>query len=472
VNDSETDGITRRFGYVSFDSDTDPEDGFASVAGGPARRISGINELPTDVIWWTNIAFDSFYKRTDAWRSPWLRHDKYLVVGPKDVLKEWGMDPKTADAMQAAPIISTFFDRIMRMSFRLIRDVNPKARVEDIFVGRFLREDFRPILPEAEYPKSEAATIIKSGSAFQEFTQTGVSPVRGGRWIMLRKPRMSYAQEMLHTPIPRGPFEFYGRQEIRSLSKNKVKWIIDNENPIIAEVTINRIDGDIAPVYGFGNATEKERRIARSWVAQNELVVMDHFADIDVRSLYMGAEYDLLGPRLPEPVKDFLSSKYGDISWSAGVVAETIWRACSLGEEKSKAMGEERAHTSWQGVWLKGADKASMFLTSMQLSEKGYAVVSYGLGWVRCAVLEDSVPDLIRDGLTLGLLPQISDLPKGMFANDRKVPWQGDVGSMALAQFTLTGNRDLLWGVDTVPLLGRKQRKATFVELMQKYGGM
>jgi len=469
---TEKDFITRRFGYVCFDSETDPTDGFASVEGGQANRVRGPNELSTDVIWLTNISFDNFYKKTDAWRLPWLRHDKYLVVSPKDILKEWGLDPKNTDAIQEAPIISRFFGRIMKMTFRLIRDVDPKARMEDCFQGRFLREDVRCILPEAEYPKSEAATIIKSGNAWQEFTPTAVSPVRGGRWVMLRKPRISYAQEIFHTPIPRGPFEFYGRSEIRSVAKDKLKWVCENQNPCIAEVTINSINGDIAPIYGFGNATEKERRIARSWVAHPELIIMSQFANIDIKSLYMGNDYDLIGPNLPEPVKDFLSSKYTEISWSAGVLAETLWRACSLGEEKSKAMGEERAHTSWQGVWIKGADKTNMFLSAMQLTQSGYSVVSYGLGWVRVAVLEDDIPDLIRNGLALGLLPQISDIPKGMFANDRQVPWQGDVSSMAYAQFTLTGNRDLLWGIDTIPLLGRKQRKQTFIDLMKKYGGL
>ena len=467
---SEVDGIKRSFGYVAFDSETEPEAGFASVGGGRAERINGMNELATDVIWWTNLSFDAFYKKTDAWRIPWLRHDKYLVASPNDVLKEWGMDPKDADVTQAIPILSEFFGRIMKMSFRLIRDVDPQARMEEVFVGRFLREDFRFILPEPEYPKNEAAEVIKSGHAYQEFTATGVQAPRGARWVMLRKPRIAYAQEMFHTPIPKGPFEFYPRSDLRSVARDKLKWTIENENPCIAEVAIKRIDGDIAPIFGFGNAVEKEKRIGRSWVAHPELVVMEHFADIDVRSLWMGAEYDLLGPNLPEPVKDFLGSSYTAISWSAGVVAETLWRACALGEEKNAASDETRAHTSWQGAWLKGADKTNMFLTAMQLTKKGYSVVSYGLGWVRCGVLEEDVPDLIRDGLTMGLLPQITDIPDGLFPSDAKVPWEGDVNSMAFAQFTLTGNRDLLWGCDTIPLLGRKQRKQAFIELMKRFG--
>ena len=463
---------SRRFGYVFFDNEMEPEDGYACISGSSPKRISGVNELPSDVIWWSNMNFDNFFKKTDAWRFPWLRHDKYLVVSPRDVLKEWGLNPVDPDPMQSTHILAEVFNRIMLMAFRLIRDVNPKARMEEVFTGKFLREDVRCILPEAEYPRDEAASIIKSGNAWQEFTQTGVSPVRGGRWVMLRRPRLSYAQEMFHTPVPKGPFEHFGRRDLRSLLKDGNGWVLNNDNPCIAEIALNRIQGDIAPIYGFGNATDKDNRIARSWVSHPELIVMSEFSEINIKSVFMGDHYDLIGPHLPQPVKDFLSSKFSEISWSAGVVAETLWRACTLGEDKtkSKMAGTDRAHASWQGVWVKGADKTQMFLSAMSLTDKGYSVISYGLGWVRVTIHEDQIPDLIRHGLQLGLLPQLSDLPKGMFRADQKVPWVGDVSSMALAQFTLTSNRDLLWGIDGIPLMSRKDRKKSFQELLKRHG--
>src|SRR3546814_19579766 len=93
---------------------------------------------------------------------------------------------------------------------------------------------------------------------------------------------------------------------------------------------------------------------------------------------------------MQDTTRDFLSDKFSDLSWSAGVVAETIWRAAALAEEKSKAGflrdGEERAHTSWQGAWLKAYDQSSMFANGMRLTELGYPVVSYGFGWVRIIV--------------------------------------------------------------------------------------
>lgn len=466
-------GVTREFGVVFFDDINEPKDGFACVAKGQAFRVSGINELSTDVIWWTNITYEAFYKRTEAWRSPWLRHDKYLVVSPKDVLLEWAVDPKTVAGDYAAQLVSNAFSRIMNLSFNLIRDVHPRSKMEEVFTGKFLREDMRCILPELEYPKGEAANIIKSGSAWQEFTRTTIPSIKGGRWLMLRKPRLAYAHEMLQIPVPKGPFEFYGRADMRSVARDKLKWVINNDNPCIAEISINKLDGDIAPVYGFGNATEKDHRISRSWVSHPELVVMSKFSEIEVKSLYMGYEYDLIGPQLPEAVKDFLTDRYSETSWSVGVVAETIWRALALGEDKAKVIpGEERAHTSWQGAWIKGADKSLMFLSAMQLTEKGYSVVSYGLGWLRIAVAEDNVPDLIKDALTVGLIPHINDVVQkdsGMdplFNNQEPIPWGGDKASHAFAQMLCVGKRDLLWMLDDTPLLPPKKRKPYVMQVM------
>lgn len=470
-------GISRKFGVVFFDDINDPQEGFSAVAGNDssAVRISGVNELSTEVIWWTNISYESFYKRTEAWRSPWLRHDKYLVVSPRELLLEWGIDVNTVGADYAAKLCAEGFDRVMRIAFKLVTDLEPHARMEDIFQGKFLREDLRRLLPELEYPKGDAAAVIKSGNAWQEFTRTAVPGMRGGRWVMLRKPRMSYAHEMFNTPIPKGPFEFYGRADMRSVARDKNTWVIENDNPCIAEITINRLDGTIAPIYGFGNSTDKDKRVARSWVSHPELVVMNKFAEIDVKSVYMGDEYDLLSVNLPESVKDFLTDKFAEVSWSAGVIAETLWRAVALAEDKTQAEGGDRAHTSWQGAWLKGADKANMFLSAMQLTELGYSVMSYGLGWLRVASLDEDIPDLIRDALTLGLIPQIYDVTPVdentplLFHPSSPIPWGGDKQSMAIAQFTATASRELLWDLDKLLLTNRKKRKSAYVIMMQNH---
>lgn len=461
----------RKFGCVLFDDEKDPRAAWAAVNGYEAKRIEGLNELATDTIWWSNMSYESFFRATQAWRSPYLRHDAYLVVKPKDVLHEWGYPPDQTGADFTASFASSVFGRIMRMAYRLAKDCDPKVRMDTLFTGNTLREDLRKLLPPAEYPKGEAASIMRTGQAFTEFTRTTVRGIRGARAFVLRRPRVSYAFEMLTTPLPQGPFQFMSRSDLRSLSSDRVAWVRDVERPCMVEVAVQQMEADVAPVYGFGNSTDKDKRIPRSWVAHPEFLVMSSFSDLEVKSAWVGKEYGLLTHGLPEPVRKFLADKFTEMSWSAGVLAETLWRAAALGEEKGRSnpavAPDERAHTSWRGAWLKAQDKASMFLAAMKLTEMGYSTVSYGLGWVSCLVTDDQIGDLVRDGLTIGLVPKLADVPDGLFERNRPIPWGGDKRSQMLAQFTLTKEKDILWNLDKLHLFDQQQREKALKNLLE-----
>lgn len=459
----------KKYGVVFFDDENDPASGWASVGGGTPKRVSGPNELSTDVIWWTNMSYRSFFMTSEIWRLPWLRHDKYLVISPKDVLQEWGIDPKTVGSDYAVKFSALVFTRIMTLAFQIIKEVEPRAKEDDVFTGKMLREDLRKILPDAEYPKGEAAAIMKSGTAWQEITRTTVRGMKGARWVMLRKPRLAYAMEILQTPVPYGPFEFLSRRELRDKTKDKVKFVLDSTSPCMTEVSIQKIDGEIAPIYGFGNAIERDKTTPRSWVAHPEFMVLSRFAELDVKSIYAGEGYSVLATTLPDPVKDFLSSKHSEYSWCAGVIAETLWRAAALGEDKGKQIldeDEERAQTSWQGAWYKSADKSNLFLDAMKLTDMGYSIVSYGIGWVRVIVQEEDIPELIKDGLTLGMMPLLNDTPKGLFSKEAPIPWGGDKKSKMLAHLSACSDHNLLWHLDMLPLLPREKRDALLKKLI------
>lgn len=469
-------GSNRRFGVVIFDDDSDPISGWSYALGDESpKRISTPDDLSTGVIWWSNINYQTFFKKTEIWRKTWLRHDKYLVVTHTDVLREWNYDPKEVPPDFICRFVATLFDRIMHISYDLVRQVDPRKKMDQIFMGRTLREDLRCILPEPEYPKSEAASIMQSGQAFEEFTVTGMRPPKDSRFITLRKPRILYALEMLQTPVPKGPFEYMSRADMRKKGGDRVSLIRDMSQPAMVELSVERMAPEMAPVYGFGNATNREKRSLRSWVSHPEFHVLHRLAEIDVKSAWVGDTYSGILAELPDPVKDFLNDKYHDTSWSAGIIAETIWRAATLKEEgwKSSSLkdGDDIAHTSWQGAWLKGADKVSMFLTAFELAKLDYAVLSYGLGWVRCGIQEYQMKDFLNDGLQLGLVPSMKDVPDGLFEpNGGSVPWTTDARSRVFAHFTMTKTYNLLWNLDRVPTLQGKNQKRSFLEdLLKKH---
>lgn len=467
-------GSNRRFGVVIFDDDKDPGPGWSFAmgdAGGP-RRITGPDELSTGVVWWSNVNYEFFFRKSEIWRRSWLRHDKYMVVSHADVLREWNYDPKAVSADFICQFVATLFDRVMRLAYSLLRDADPRIKMDQAFVGQTLRHDLRRILPDPEYPKSEAASIMKAGQAFDEFTVTGMRPIRDSRLVMLRKPRMLYAMEMLQTLIPHGPFEFRTRRDLRGKNADRVAFVRDMAQPCMAEVTVERMAPEIAPVYGFGNSTDRDKRSLRSWVSHPEFIVLQRLAEIDVKSAWVGREYGSLLGELSESVKEFLSDKHNETSWSAGIIAETLWRSATLSEEKSKVgtlrEGEDRAQTSWQGAWIKAADKVSMFLTALDLAKMDYPVISYGLGWVRCSVSEDMMKDFLNDGLSLGLVPNMLDIPDGLYDPEIPVHWGGDKRSHGYAHFQTSKRHTILWNLDRVPALPRDQRRKFIADLLQK----
>jgi hypothetical protein len=468
-------GVNRQFGVVLFDSPEDPGPGWYSIGGTgkdprPAR-ISGPHELSTGVIWWTNIPYGHFFRGvSEIWRNPWLRHDKYLVVSPADVLKEWGHDPKFVGADFIAVFVAEAFHRIMHIAYNLVRQTDPKLRMDLFFEGKTLRDDLRRLVPDAEYPKGEAAMMMRSGQAYEEFTRASVRMPKGAKFIRLRVPRLTYCWELLQAPFPLGPWEYISRGDMSSNLQARLDYALEKRVPKMVEVTLSQMQQEVAPIYGFGNATDKNKNVQRTWVAHPELAMLARFAKIEVRNCWQGREYSALVPQLPEALKEFLTDKFTDVSWSAGVVAETLWRAAALPEEKGKAGTRdsgERADTSWRGAWIKAADKSSMFLKALRLSELGHSISSYGLGWGFCGVAEEGVPNLIKDGSSMGLLPALVDVPDGMAPQGRMLQWGGDLKSSLVAHKTHAKQKNFLWNLDKLPLMPKEHRKEMLEKLMQ-----
>lgn len=457
-----------KFGCVIFDDEKNPSSGWVSVNGDKARRIDGVNQLPTDAIYWSNITYESF-RLTGIDRNPWLRHDAYLVTKPVDVLLEWGHDPASTPPDYMASFCSTMFNRIMTMVFKLALECDPKIKPATLFSGDTLRTDIRHLLPSLDYPKGEAASIVKQGHAFTEFTKTSMRGMKGSKLLMLRRPRLAYALEILTTPVPKGAFTFVGQRELRALTDNRVKWVNGLNRPCMAEITIEEMQSDIAPIYGFGNSTDREKKIQRSWVAHPEFIALSSISSLEVRNVYLAETYSQLNRSLSPAISRFLSDNHGEASWSVGVIAETIWRSICMAPPKGRGHqpGDERAGTSWQGAWYRAADKVSGFLSASRLADLGYSIASYGYGWVRASISEDQIQDFIRDGLSIGLFPRLSDVGANPYNEGGSMVWGGDKKSRIMAQLTVMNQKNMLWNLDQLPLYDQQQREGVLKKLIE-----
>lgn len=464
----------KRFGFVFFDDIKDPSSGWASIAGSQAARISSVDDLSTGVIWWSNIEYSVFFFSTEIWRKSFLRHDRYLVISPDRVLAEWNNDPKRLTPDFKCMFLATVFNRIMHSSFNLARRQVPTLTMEKLFGGQRLLDDLRILMPEMDYPRSDAAAIMKVDTAYSEFTKCTTRTPYEGDNIILRRPRLLYAATMLQLPVPVGPFENMTRSDMRKAGgDDRANFIRESGKPFMVELTVERMDGAIAPLYAFSNSTDKnKKKTTRSWVAHPEFLALNQFAEMDIRSAWVGDSFKNLYEELDSNIHDFFNNSMNDALWTAGVIAETLWRSMLLKESGDKigraADGDERAGTSWEGAWIRAQDKVLMFSAANQLTTMGYAVTSYGLGWVMCKVPREIKTDYLRDALSLGFVPAMADIPDGLFPRERRIPWNDDKQSYFLAAYQAAKRHDLIWALDGLSAIDDQKKRAEYQKLIHQ----
>lgn len=451
-----------KFGVVLFDLTDSPERGWASAEGEEAIRIEGTNMLASNTIWLTNLNWAAFNIQSEMNKVSRLRQSDYFPVPIAQIMKEWNRDPASSGDYTAT-FCSQVFSRVMNIVFRLAKSCNPSIKMRDFFVHGSLRDDIKVLLPKLDFPTGEAESLLLPGSSYEHLTRTSLSIPKGSKMIKLVQPRLSYATSLLTSPVPSGEFRHMTRSDLRRESSDRVNWVYHNHCPVMAEILIDDAHNDLSRVYNFGSSLDSNKRNVRAWAAHPEFLALSSFSTMRVNSAYIGTSYTTLGDMLPPAIQEFLNTPFSDISWSAGVVAELIWKTCLLTKPRPRTRSKtDKMPLSWQGLWLKAADKAMMFAPSMALFDMGYTVVTYGSGWIQVYIQDEQRRDVISDALGLGFMPLISDIPDGMFNADKDVKpkWGGDMRALnGIVSSTMQKNVDMLWSLDKIPLYDADKQK-------------
>lgn len=450
-----------KFGFIYFDDINEPSSGTYSIAGGKAQRLELITDIPSDVIWWTNLPYAACNKSALGGMSN-IRYNKFLVISPEDCLMEWGYKPKSLKPEQFAVFVSRLFNRIMMISFNLIIEMEPRRNIHEVFSTRELRNDFAAVLPRPVFPSGEAASVIKSGYSYVDFTATTKPLQRGVAAVVMRKPRLSHAIDMLTTLIPNGDMEFISARKMDA----PFNHVLESKRPMLSEVVLSQLDPIVAPIFAYGHSMDRNKKIMRSWVAHPELIALSAFSNIEVKGAWQGQEYEILSNTLQDAVKNFLMSPFAPFSWSAGIVAETLWKGCCLKNPFPPPSGEEAPQTSWRGLWVKSSDKTLTFMNALSMSKLGWQAGSYGAGYVRFGCHISQVESLIKDGLALGMVPRLDCIPSDFDA--KNVQWKGDKKSEAIAMLSVTKNSTTMLNMDKVMCVPEANRKAVMAEIMQR----
>lgn len=450
-----------RFGFMLFDDPSDPTSGWSAIAGEPSNYINNVSSLDTDTLWWSNLSYKDMYIDSKVGMSAIMRHDRFLILSPNDCLTEWGYDPKTLTQEWIASFVSRVFDKIMKMAWDMIVAACKGIHPKDVFSGRDLRQDMSRIFPEPEWPVGEAAAVCKSGYGYTEYTTTMFKPPKGYSYMRLGRNRLSHALDIMTTPIPNGKMEFISGAEIGDNAKNKV---MNSNVPWMAEVAVKNINPDVSTVLAFGTSMDKTKRIIRTWVPHPELIAMNPLADIEIRNAYKGEGYTTLANSLPDSVIEFMNDQFSFLSWSAGVLAETLWKSATLKNPKADPSQGMIPDTSWRGLWIKSTDKALSFIPALAMNEMGWKTSSYGAGSGFFSCPEHKKEELIKEAGLCGLLPRLVFIPENF--NGDSYTWNGDKRAAIFAKLTAMNNRGILWNMDKLPTYPVNERPEAFKKII------
>ena len=432
-----------RFGYVHFDFLDLPREGWLAIHGEEARRFRSPAEIPSDRIFWCNLDWQHFHRGSSLGRMGHMRHASYLPIRPADAMAEFGLDADLLGPAEATRYLALMFGGVMAWSSRVLSAAVPDLPDERHFTKDSLREDLLPIFPPLEFPKGDEVHALLEGHSYHNVSSTLVPYRKEALKLIVRRPRLRHALDILASPSPAGPYRFLLPEDLGTVDD-----VVEDERPALGKLRLKGPSDAVFELYGFSNTISRAKRAVRSWAAHPEMDALRRMAEVEIEGAWVGKGYRPLGSVLPEAVDPLLNGRLLRVSWSVGVASEAMWRAVLTPPPKPRGVGQSAriGDISWQGLWARAADKLILFPLVRSLSEKGHDVSSYGFGWILCFVDEPRLEEFLDDAAGLGLIPRITDIPKAR-AN---ISWGGNKLDFPLAKLVYGKEIDRLIALDAI----------------------
>lgn len=385
-----------RFGCVLFDLQGDegkkvaiPGSGWASIDGKNAERIHSTSDLSSNVRWWSNLSKETYWK-VGLHKQPKIKPASYLSTEMGLLMKELGLNPKKNSTAQVCEKLSMIFSKIMSFA----REFYPGIE----FIGQDLGNDLRNIL----LPKDDNISIHVDEAltrSYQDFvTCQSMYPKPGWRSVVLRRPRYFHASRIMETSIPllEEEWNFMGKDDLPFDSQERLQFLLDQERPFIAQVSIVKFFSqensrlELGGLLNMGEAIgEKGAKKIRNWVPQTELLYLSKFAELQINAVFMAGGYEQMpGILLPN------LGELSDFSISLGLLAESLWMGLSA--RSINPLTRSKTLVSPRACWLRASDRFLSLTSAMILSASGFQVLSYGYGSVSVAVQEGKLPELME----------------------------------------------------------------------------
>ena len=400
------------YGCVIFDNPSEHKSGWVSVEGAASIRITGTQELATNIMWITNLSFSVMQESGFSQSSRFRRHD-FLREDIQKIL--WSVGALKLAPNQQAEIISGIFSRVMHLSRHWLKMC--RMPLYDIASG--FRELVLDPDPQVYISLSEAVE-----DAVEYWVKTERSLRRDeGQHMIFRLGRIAHAKQMFEVLVPSGP---WGKIPITQLpvTNDINSWLEDLQGRVLAKITINRVNPDVNDLINYGSgaslpgsASAKYRR----WVSSDELAWLSPLCDLKVEEVWICEQLEAL------PYRDFVRDTLGElheVSLSLSIFAENLWVACG---KKLGARGQGQSANTLT-PFLRARDRLTCYAKAYDLYKEGWEIAGYGAGKISVRI-PTSVPksEIMDLAVKHNLIPPPLDL-----ADDSTLT--SDAGPFRMAQ--------------------------------------
>lgn len=185
------------FGVYIADDPQGIGPGWASVAGNTPLRVNGLNELPQDVYWVTNLGYKA-YRSLNVNKLPHVFDEQYFRSSIKNISQEVGLSGKGEE-------LSRFCSLVFTNAFKYASEVTGKP--VPIHPYRFFSGISDVITPKAARRNPAHSSGHKIRRVTTESTQAnqsmfGVRAPMGSTPLPFVIPRHNYFEWMARQPIP------------------------------------------------------------------------------------------------------------------------------------------------------------------------------------------------------------------------------------------------------------------------------
>lgn len=393
------DPVLKGFGCVLFDL-TDvgdgrmapmPGKGWASVGGGKASRINGVDDLARDVKWLTNLNRATFWK-TGCVKSKKLRESSYLKTDLGQLMREAGIVPKKVNTMEICEQVSEVFSRALSwgVAHYDVAEVGEQEWCEEV----------RPLLAPLDASVSmEVDEALRR--CYVDYVNCSSPRVEGGRLVTLRRPRLAHAKAILNTAIPEGPWNFIAPDDLPD-EHARFDWLWQMQRPVVAKIAIKgfgeRCPPHVPPLLQLGEAIgEGGRKKERNWLTLQEIRYFSRYVKVEIQAAFVAEGWATF-----QGEKKLLEmGELSDFSLSMGLLAEAHWMALA-GRSRNPAT-RSKTLVSPRAAWFGATDRFLCFCSALPLAAAGFTIVSYGGGCVSVAVRPESFPELAERVAACGL---------------------------------------------------------------------